>query len=189
MDRRLLANPFPLCFLTNSHTAGLFFFSSAILLLLQPPPLQIVSPYKDGILTAAQVFAVLAFLLSFAGILGGSLLLALVSLVLFLSSCCCSMNKCGLVTAGVFGCVTALVLILLAVAIPANLKDNQDELRKVYGDEAYEAFTDQVETRTSLMMAAAVLWVIASVLIFLFSCTLRYQRAVQSYESVPTVVV
>lgn len=146
-----------------------------------------ISPYKDDILIAAQVFAVLAFVLSLTGISGA--VLSLVTVVLFLSTCCCSMNKCGLITAGVFGILTTLTLILFAVAIPMNLKANEAELRDTYGDTNYEAIYSQFRIRVILMSCGAGLWAIASLLVFAFACSSRYQRVVQSYEQVVAVIV
>lgn len=145
------------------------------------------SPYNDGVLVAAQVFASLAFLLSLTGIT--AVVLALVSVILFLSTCCCSMNKCGLVTSGVFGVLTGLVLILFAIAIPLNLQVNEDELRDMYGDKDYEAMYSQFKIRAALMLGGAALWMIAASLLFIFACSSRHQRVVQSYETVTAVVV
>ena len=143
------------------------------------------SPYKDGILLAAQIFAVLAFLVSFLGMS----LLVLVPLVLFLSTCCCSMNKCGLITSGVLGVLTAAVMVLYAVAITVNVNVNEDELRDTYGDKNYEAIAEQIGYYSTLMYAGASLWIIASVLVFSFACSSRYQQAVRPYETIPAVIV
>eukprot|EP00977_Amphora_coffeiformis_P001862 scaffold360_cov192-Amphora_coffeaeformis.AAC.2 len=84
---------------------------------------------------AAQIFACLAFLLSLTGISGIFFaLFALLTVILFLSTCCCSINKGGLITSGVFGILTTLVLVLFAVAIPWNLETNEAEFRDNYGD-------------------------------------------------------
>lgn len=144
------------------------------------------SPYKDGILIAAQVIAVLAFLLSLSGMPGA--VIALFTVMLFLSTCCCSVNKCGLITSGVFGILTTLVLVLFAVAIPMDLKTNEAEFRARFGDASYEAVLPQLKIRVTLMISGAVLWTVASILIFIFACT-RYERVVRSYEPVAAEVV
>ena len=99
------------------------------------------------------------------------------------------MNKCGLVTSGVFGIFTALILILFAIAIPLNLQVNEDELRDMYGNKNYEAMYSQFKIRAALMLGGAALWMIAASLMFIFACSSRYQRAVQSYETITAVVV
>ena len=98
------------------------------------------------------------------------------------------MNKCGLITSGVFGIITMLGLLLFAVAIPMNLKTNEAEFRHNYGDEYYEAIMHQVKIRIGLMIGGAVLWTVASILVFIFACS-RYERVVHSYETVMAVVV
>lgn len=142
------------------------------------------SPYKDGFALTAQILSVLAFLLSLAGVSGA--VLALFTLVLFLSSCCCTMNKCGLITAGVFGLLTAAVLVFFAIAIPLNMTAHETELRHKYGDAFYDAILHQIKIRTYLMMAGAILWTLASILVFIFACTSRYERMVGSYQEVET---
>ena len=99
------------------------------------------------------------------------------------------MNKCGLVTAGAFGVLTSLILVFFAVAIPFNLKANEDELRETYGSKNYDAIYSQIQIRIDLMFGAAALWALASILVFFFACSSRYERVVHSYESVVAVVV
>ena len=92
-------------------------------------------------------------------------------------------------TAAVFGILTTLTLVLFAVAIPMNLRANEAELRATYGDSYYEAIYAQFKIRVVLMSCGAGLWAIASLLMFSFVCSSRYQRVVQSYEQVVAVVV
>lgn len=129
--------------------------------------------------------AVLAFILSLGGVSGA--ILAFVTLVLFLSSCCCTMNKCGLISAGVLGILTAIILTFFAIAIPMNLHNNEGELRNTYGGDFYDAIMDQVKIRTYLMFGGALLWLVASILMFVFAGS-RYDRVVQSYEPVAMAI-
>ena len=98
------------------------------------------------------------------------------------------MNKCGLITSGIVGILTSLVLLFFGIAIPLNVESNEAEWRSQMGDAPYEAYLQQVQIRCALMLGAAALWIIASVLLLVFACA-RYQRAVHSYEEIVAVVV
>ena len=98
------------------------------------------------------------------------------------------MNKCGLITSGVFGVLTTLALVIFAVAIPLHLQSIETEFRDDYGDEYYEAVWQQVHIRVGFMFGGAVLWALATALMFVFACT-RYERVVHSYETVVAVIV
>eukprot|EP00538_Stauroneis_constricta_P013628 CAMPEP_0119550134 /NCGR_PEP_ID=MMETSP1352-20130426/3713_1 /TAXON_ID=265584 /ORGANISM="Stauroneis constricta, Strain CCMP1120" /LENGTH=317 /DNA_ID=CAMNT_0007595891 /DNA_START=66 /DNA_END=1019 /DNA_ORIENTATION=+ len=78
-------------------------------------------PYKDVILILAQVFAIIAIFFSFAGVL--SILLGFVAVIILSVAFCCRMNKCGLVTAGVFASIAAAGCLLVAILLFSEISD------------------------------------------------------------------
>lgn len=132
----------------------------------------------------AQVFAVLAFVASLTGMIGA--VMGLLTFAFFMGSCCCSCNKCGLVTAGVLGILTAILLAVGALVVPYDLRHNAEEIRDTYGDEIYNDLIGQLPIRMYGMAAGAILWTLASVCLFIFACTGRYTRKTQAYESLDT---
>lgn len=63
------------------------------------------APYKDPFLITAQALSIVALLLSIA--FWATILLGLAAMIMLQVCWCCKMNRCGIITAGVFACIAA----------------------------------------------------------------------------------
>ena len=98
------------------------------------------------------------------------------------------MRKCGLITSGIMGILTSVLLLFFGLAIPLNVQSNEAAWRSQMGDAYYEAYLHQVHQRCYIMLGAAALWVIASILMLVFACA-RYPHVVHDYEELVAAVV
>lgn len=129
----------------------------------------------------APILAGIAFALSV--IAGWGALLVFVAFVLFMSSCCCSMTKGGLITTGIFGAIAGATS-----AIAAFIYFSLDEGDAVWwdDDDDYYNFSqdeeglDNDDLRTirivgGVILVGAVLWFAAATLLLVFACS-RYDK-------------
>ena len=116
-------------------------------------------PYKDPCLITAQVLSVIGLSLSFFWWWGWwiSLGLALPAMIMLQTVCCCAMNKCGLITAGVFSIIGGVAEILVFIFY---LRDEGEEITGVLG------------------VIGGIMILVTGTLVFVFACGKRYDAAV-----------
>ena len=149
-------------------------------------------PYKDNYATIAPIIAGIAFLLSLVGYWGG--MFAFVAFILFMSSCCCSMTKGGLVTTAVFGIISGVVSIIMA-SVYFNLSDDDSWLWEddddFWGDDYYNSIGNNGSSNNNedlddedlrpfrvvggILIVGAMAWFVAAVLLLVFVCA-RYDK-------------
>lgn len=87
---------------------------------------------------------------------------------------CCKMNKCGLIVAGVFGCIAAVILAIFAILW---LVGGQSACAETYYYEYDEAACwSSWITLASLGLAGCLLWIATAVCTFVFACGSRMAK-------------
>lgn len=144
----------------------------------------IYSPYNDRLAITAPIIAGIAFLPSLGGLLGS--VVSLTALILFLTTCCCSMNKQGLITTAVFGALAAVASIGLAIGIFVRGDDDEDN-DSTGDDEDEDYYNLRPQQEAGILLAGGILWIMASVILFIFICT-RYDKILATVLPKPPAV-
>mmetsp|Transcript_20684 Transcript_20684/g.58917 ORF Transcript_20684/g.58917 Transcript_20684/m.58917 type:complete len:282 (+) Transcript_20684:458-1303(+) len=147
------------------------------------------SPYKDGFMITAQILVIIAFLLSFGWWLNW--VFGLTALIMLQVAWCCTMGRCGLITAGVFAAITGALLAVQAIAVADNGKQHYcDEKYEPdeYDDDFFNSGDDwfisrngsylcnNYSRRLTMLTVTALLWLSTAVTVFIFACSGRIVR-------------
>jgi hypothetical protein len=84
---------------------------------------------------------------------------------------CCKINKCGLIVAGVFGCISAVINMIVAILVLAWGSAGACE-----GVDDDDLCASATALATGVGFGAGILWIATSVLVFVFSCGRRYNN-------------
>eukprot|EP00538_Stauroneis_constricta_P000993 CAMPEP_0119570150 /NCGR_PEP_ID=MMETSP1352-20130426/43466_1 /TAXON_ID=265584 /ORGANISM="Stauroneis constricta, Strain CCMP1120" /LENGTH=310 /DNA_ID=CAMNT_0007619815 /DNA_START=354 /DNA_END=1287 /DNA_ORIENTATION=- len=147
------------------------------------------APYKDGFMITAQILVIIAFLLSFGWWLNW--VFGLTALIMLQVAWCCTMGRCGLITAGVFAAITGALLAVQAIAVADNGKQHYcDEKYEPdeYDDDFFNSGDDwfisrngsylcnNYSRRLTMLTVTTLLWLSTAVTVFIFACSGRIVR-------------
>mmetsp|Transcript_44307 Transcript_44307/g.107088 ORF Transcript_44307/g.107088 Transcript_44307/m.107088 type:complete len:213 (-) Transcript_44307:697-1335(-) len=160
-------------------------------------------PYKDSTIITAQALSILGFFLSLVsfGFIPG-----LVSFMMLQVVWCCAMNKCGLITAGVFAVITSIADIICGILLLTSASASQYTI--IYssssspsdgctyvvngvtydcsGSTGFNSGSTTITTNTGpfvgvaiVSFIAAVCWIATAFCIFIFVRSGRYERCIE----------
>eukprot|EP00980_Cylindrotheca_fusiformis_P022441 scaffold9308_cov115-Cylindrotheca_fusiformis.AAC.4 len=145
-------------------------------------------PFKDPCLITAQVLSIVAVALSLFNLWGWYVMLfvGLPAFILLQVGWCCTVNKCGFITAGVLALVGSGIVLVAAVLILVWLNefwDDCDTYSNYFDDDFFNQHTDctsDYEESTAILwlslgVISAVLWLITGILVLIFACGQRYK--------------
>lgn len=130
-------------------------------------------PYRDPLLISAQALSILGVFFSWSTIV--SILFGLAACTMYQVVWCCKMNKCGLITAGVFAAITGCVCIGAgAIILASGLTRTCQYTDDYYYDSSYCARA--VTTASSIVIVGGLIWIACAVCTFVFVCGKRFNR-------------
>lgn len=144
-------------------------------------------PYKDPCVITAQVLSVIGLCLSFF-FFGGwwiSLGLALPAMIMLQTVCCCAMNKCGLIAAGVLSTVAAGWVLIAGIILIVTLEEAKDDCDGSSYYYSYDYCMDSYSGYTAyivLSVIGGIMWLVAGILVFIFACGQRYETAIEKLK-------
>eukprot|EP00980_Cylindrotheca_fusiformis_P009938 scaffold2196_cov99-Cylindrotheca_fusiformis.AAC.1 len=140
--------------------------------------------FKDPCLITAQLLSIVALALSLVNLLGwdvyvmlfvglpaGMLFFGLPAFILLQVGCCCTVNKCGFITAGVLAVVGSGLFLVAAVLTFVWTNEEFYNDYDTYSNDFNEDFFDQLWFGVII----AVLWLITGILVLVFACGHRYK--------------
>ena len=149
-------------------------------------------PYKDALVITAQALSIVGLFLSWSTVI--SLLFGLVSFIMYQVVWCCRMNRCGLVTAGVFAVLSGVCCIVVGALIMSSgttrwcttATASTTAIVSSYGYDDDIWSTVQQTNEDSCKKAIAVVsgigfgggivWIACAVCTFVFVCGPRYSK-------------
>ncbi|KAL7560262.1 hypothetical protein ACA910_015479 [Epithemia clementina (nom. ined.)] len=127
--------------------------------------------YRDSYLITAQVVSIVAFLLSFAGLV--AFLLGLAAMIVLQVVWCCRLNQCGLTTAATFAAVVACLNLGWAIAIFVQGSDVCSDI--VWVDDDDDTLSSSSSSKDCpwtafgiCLLISAALWLVVSALVVWF---------------------
>lgn len=145
-------------------------------------------PYRDPVLITAQALSIVGLCLTWTT--WWNIVFTLVGFVLLQVAWCCKLNKCGLITAGVFCCLSGVISVVTGVLISVTFSNNCYGSSVNFNDDFYvddetsaganygngDIFCTASTAISVLVYIAAVVMLLAGVLTFVFSCGSRIDR-------------
>jgi hypothetical protein len=133
-------------------------------------------PYKDPLLITAQAFSLAAIIFSWGYWATG--LLGFAGFIMLQVVWCCKMNKCGLITAGVFCLVDAAGNLIAGCVLIAVANDDDEDL----WDDDEE---DVLNIWAIICFIGCGLWVATAICVFVFVCNGRLERLERAASTRP----
>lgn len=144
-------------------------------------------PYKDSILISAQALSIVAF---FFSLVSFGFLPGLVAFVLFQVVWCCSMSRCGLITAGVFGLLAWILSIIGGILLLTTSAGNYSfwfsSCTNTINGVTYDC-TTTTTTDSGPFTAGAVIsfigaacWIASAVCVFVFVNSGRFDKCIEA---------
>jgi hypothetical protein len=138
-------------------------------------------PFNDPCLIMAQVLSLIVLILSIFNELAWMIMLflGLPAFILIQTACCCAMNRCGFMFAGVLTLVGACILLLLAITLSDILNNCGYYDYSSYDDDYGYDFCNDEDRATIWMIlsfASGLLWATTGILVLVFACGKRYQN-------------
>lgn len=152
----------------------------------------ICPPVMVSFLITAGIFAVVLIVrFPFVAIMTG--IFSVVAWMLFMSSCCCMQNQCGMITTGVFGILSAIFTFVLALRLKKPLVDLDDAFCDAIsaGDDSNDDYyyynvnrnndnSNDCEDRSKflamLYIIVGVIWLVGSIHLFVFACCVHPKK-------------
>jgi hypothetical protein len=138
-------------------------------------------PYKDPLLITGQAISFVALMLSFGFIF--TWFFGLVAWLMLTIAFCCRMNKCGFITAGVFGILAGVGSLIAGISILTTWGANfcygnrysDDDIYYYYDDDDYYSVCN-FTLWGWLSLIGGALWLTSSILVFVFTCGSRIDK-------------
>jgi len=144
-------------------------------------------PYKDAIIISAQIISIVAVFISWTTFF--TMICGIVAFVCFQMIWCCRMNRCGLITTGVFSVIAGTLSVIAAVLVLAagssTICNSQNYDDDFYTEPYYEedACKVGINVYVGIAFVAGALWLAAGTLVFIFSCGDRHRNAQGSRQA------
>mmetsp|Transcript_15558 Transcript_15558/g.25215 ORF Transcript_15558/g.25215 Transcript_15558/m.25215 type:complete len:191 (+) Transcript_15558:68-640(+) len=142
-------------------------------------------PYRDGVLISAQGLSIVGVCLLWFCL--WAIPFGLVAFIMLQVVWCCKMNKCGLITAGVFAALAAALMIIKGILVAVSgvtlvCSSSYNDDYYYYSDYDDDACNAAVIIASSLAISGGVFWIATAVCTFVFACGPRYMKLHDIYD-------
>ena len=156
----------------------------------QRPKTCVCLPYKDALVITAQALSIVGLFLSWSTVI--SILFGLTSFIMYQVVWCCRMNRCGLITAGVFAaisgaCCTIVGALVMSSGTTRWCTTTTNAIISSYGydDDIWSSSVQQanedsckkaINVVSGIGFGGGIVWIACAVCTFVFVCGPRYAK-------------